>query len=85
MNAIFIKTQFFHKTIYDLKRHFHVMVKFCDSFTSRPYDLINTTLTYVPVDNFVLVSFLFIVLNLYPLYFSFKQETNQPAVSTNPI
>ena len=51
MNANIMKTQFFHKIIYDLKCHFYVMEKFCDFFTLRPSDLI-TTLTYVLMDNF---------------------------------
>ena len=37
--------------IYDLKRHFNLMEKFCDVFTLGPSDLI-TTLTYVLKDNF---------------------------------
>ena len=40
MNANIIREQFFHKIIYALKCHFHVMKKFCDFFTLRPFDLI---------------------------------------------
>ena len=36
--------------------HFYIMEKFCDSFTLRPSDL-NTTLTYVLMDKFVVFFF----------------------------
>ena len=36
--------------LYDLKCHFYIIMKFCDFFTLRPFDLI-TTLTYVLMDN----------------------------------
>ena len=32
MNANIMKTQFFHKIMYDLKCHFYVMDKFCPCF-----------------------------------------------------
>ena len=43
MNASIMKTQF--------EMHFYVMEKFCVFFTLRPSNL-NTTLTYVLIDNF---------------------------------
>ena len=42
--------------------HFYVMKKFCDFVTLRPSDL-NTTLTYVLMDKFVLVTYIFFVKN----------------------
>ena len=39
--------------------HLYVMEKLCDFFTLRSYDL-NTTLTYVLMDNFVLVFNIFL-------------------------
>ena len=51
MKANIMKTQFFHKIIYDLKCHFYVIKKFCDLFTLRPSEL-NRTLTYAIMDNF---------------------------------
>ena len=46
MNANIMKTQFFHKILYDLKFHFYVMKKFCDIFTLRSFDLITIDLRY---------------------------------------
>ena len=51
MNTNIMKTQFFHKIIYDLKCHLYFMEKFYEVFTLGPSDLI-TTLTYVLLDNF---------------------------------
>ena len=42
MNANIMKTQLFHKIIYDLKCNFCVMGEFCDFLTLRPSDLIET-------------------------------------------
>ena len=52
MNANNMKTQyFFHYIIYDLKCTFMLWRSFVFFFTLRPSDL-NTTLTYVIMDNF---------------------------------
>ena len=48
VNANIMKTQFFHKIIYDLKCHFYVIEKFRNFFILRPSNLI-TTLTYIHV------------------------------------
>ena len=58
MNAKIMKTQFFHKIIYDLKCHSYVREKFRIFFSLRPSDLFSI-LTYVLMDNFVLVSYIF--------------------------
>ena len=72
--------------IYDLKFNFYVIEKFFDFFTLRPSDL-NTTLTYVLMDNLSLfysiiwvISFIFICcigytfISLVPNFFIIQQE-----------
>ena len=36
MNANIMKTQFFHNILYDLKRQFYVMEKFCHFLLKNP-------------------------------------------------